>query len=35
MPPFGPIYPLSESELRVLRKYLDEMLASGKIVGST
>ena len=34
-PPFGPIYPLSESELRVLRKYLDEMLASGKIVRST
>jgi len=35
VPPFGPIYPLSESELRVLRKYLDEMLASGKIVRST
>ena len=35
MPSFGPIYPLSESELRVLRKYLDEMLASGKIVRST
>ena len=35
MPPFGPTYPLSESELRVLRKYLDEMLASGKIVRST
>ena len=35
MPPFGPIYPLSESELRVLRKYLDAMLASGKIVRST
>ena len=34
-PPFGPIYPLSKSELRVLRKYLDEMLASGKIVRST
>ena len=34
-PPFGPIYPLSESELRVLRNYLDEMLASGKIVRST
>ena len=34
-PPFGPIYPLSESELRVLRKYLDEMLVSGKIVIST
>ena len=35
MPPFGPIYPLSESGLRVLRKYFDEMLASGKIVRST
>ena len=35
MPPFGPLYPLSESELRVLRKYLDEMLASGKIVRFT
>ena len=34
-PPFGPIYPLSESKQRVLRKYLDEMLASGKIVSST
>ena len=34
-PPFGPIYPLSESELRVLRKYLDEMLADGIIVRST
>ena len=34
-PPFGPIYPLSESELRVLRKYLDKMLASGKIQRST
>ena len=34
-PPLGPIYPLSESELRVLRKYLDKMLASGKIVRST
>ena len=35
MPPFGPIYPLSESEIRVIRKYLDEMLTSGKIVRST
>ena len=34
-PPFEPIYPLSESELGVLRKYLDKMLASGKIVRST
>ena len=34
-PPFGPIYPLSESELSVLRKYLDGMLGSGKIVRST
>ena len=35
MPLFGPIYPLSESELMVLKKYLDEMLATGKIVRST
>ena len=35
MPPFGPIYPLSEFEFRVLRKYLDELLSSGKIVRST
>ena len=34
-PPFGRIYPLSESKRRVLRKYLDEMLANGKIVSST
>src|SRR5437588_2822283 len=33
--PFGPIYPLSELELWLLRKYLDEMLADGKIVRST
>ena len=35
IPPFGLIYPLSESELRVLRKYLNEMLVSGKIVRTT
>src|SRR4051812_47989376 len=34
-PPFGPIYPLSESELKLLREYLDEMLQSGKIRKST
>src|SRR5437588_4418134 len=34
-PPFGPIYPLSKSELQVLRKYLDEILVDGKIVRST
>jgi hypothetical protein len=30
-PPWGPIYPLSEIELKALREYLDEMLAAGKI----
>src|SRR5215204_2571487 len=35
IPPHGPIYPLSESELKVLREYLNEMLASGKISRST
>src|SRR5437588_12919396 len=30
-PPFGPIYPLSEKELKALREYLEEMLAAGKI----
>lgn len=30
-PPWGPIYALSEKELRFLRKWLDEMLAEGKI----
>src|ERR687884_1036585 len=29
--PWGPIYALSEAELKVLREYLDDMLASGKI----
>ena len=29
-PPFGPIYPLSEKELKALREYLEEMLAAGK-----
>ena len=30
-PPWGPIYALSEKELEVLRKYLTDMLTSGKI----
>lgn len=30
-PPWGPIYALSEVELETLRKWLDEMLAQGKI----
>ena len=30
-PPWGPIYPLSEKQLKVLRTYLDDMLAQGKI----
>jgi hypothetical protein len=34
-PPWGPIYKLSEAELKVLREYLDNMLASGKIRRST
>ena len=29
--PWGPIYPLSEAELEVLREYLKEMLQTGKI----
>jgi hypothetical protein len=33
--PWGPIYPLSEAELMVLRKYLKEMLRIGKIRHST
>ena len=33
--PWGPIYKLSEAELKVLREYLDNMLASGKIRRST
>jgi hypothetical protein len=31
VPPFGPIYPLSEKELQTLREYLRKELASGKI----
>src|SRR5450432_296828 len=30
-PPFGPIYLLSENELKVLRSYIDEKLAKGLI----
>jgi transposase InsO family protein len=30
-PPYGPIYPLAEPELVVLREYLDDMLARGWI----
>ena len=30
-PPWGPIYPMSELELKTLREYLDEMIKSGKI----
>jgi hypothetical protein len=33
--PWGPIYPLSENELEVLREYLKEMLRTGKIQLST
>ena len=31
VPPWGPIYALSEKELEVLRTYRDDMLRSGKI----
>jgi len=34
-PPWGPIYPLSETELEKLREYLKEMLQTGKIRRST
>jgi hypothetical protein len=30
-PPWGPIYPVNETELQVLRDYLKEMLELGKI----
>jgi hypothetical protein len=30
-PPFGPIYPCCDSELKVLQEYLNKALASGKI----
>jgi hypothetical protein len=33
--PWGPIYPLSEAELEVLREYLKEMVRTGKIRHST
>ena len=33
--PWGPIYPLSEAELEVLREYLKEMLRTSKIRQST
>ena len=35
MPPFGPVYNLSMSELETLRGYLDENLANGFIVPSS
>ena len=35
MPPFGPIYSLSELELKTLKKYLEDNLASGFIKPST
>jgi hypothetical protein len=31
LPPWGPIYPLSISELKALREYLDDNLASSRI----
>jgi transposase InsO family protein len=31
IPPVGPIYPLAETELEVLRAYIDEALANGRI----
>jgi len=34
-PPWGPIYPLSESELQALREWLKEMERTGKIQRST
>jgi len=35
VPPWGPIYPLSEIELQTLREWLNEMEKTGKIRGST
>jgi hypothetical protein len=35
MPPFGPVYNLSVTELELLREYLDEFLAKGFIVPSS
>jgi transposase InsO family protein len=34
-PPFGPLYNLSEQELKVLRQYIDDALAKGWIRAST
>ena len=34
-PPFGPIYQLSEKELKVLKEYVDDNLAKGFIKPST
>jgi len=33
--PWGPIYPLSEKELKTLREWLKEMVRTGKILRST
>ena len=33
-PPWGPIYPMSTYQLEELNKYLEKMLAQGKIVHS-
>ena len=33
-PPFGPLYPCSDSELKVLKEYLNKALANGKITRS-
>src|SRR6266550_2361128 len=33
-PPYGPIYPMSENKLKVLREYLDKQLETGKIRAS-
>jgi hypothetical protein len=35
MPPFGPVYNLSVTELELLREYLDEFLAKGFVVPSS
>ncbi|KFY32334.1 hypothetical protein V493_00296 [Pseudogymnoascus sp. VKM F-4281 (FW-2241)] len=34
-PPFGPLYPLSEKELKVLKEYIDDNLKTGHIRPST
>jgi RNase H-like domain found in reverse transcriptase/Reverse transcriptase (RNA-dependent DNA polymerase)/Integrase zinc binding domain/Chromo (CHRromatin Organisation MOdifier) domain/Integrase core domain len=33
-PPFGPLYPCSDSELKVLKEFLNKAMASGKITRS-